>query len=87
MLKLLVDGVSFQFSIKDLYILPGIPNITFSPPEFYFCQGGKASEIAFKPSCDTDSQTRTSDIILGLVALKDGISYHSYPVVGKLQDA
>lgn len=39
------------------------------PSEFYFCQGEESSVIAFKPSCDTDSQT--NDIILGLVALCD----------------
>lgn len=33
--------------------MPAIPD-TFSA---YICQDGKSSEIAFKPSCDTDSQT------------------------------
>lgn len=68
--------------------MPGILNLSFYPVSLLFCQGGKSSVEAFKPSCDTvsDSQARPNDIILGLVALEDRISYHSYPVVGKLQE-
>lgn len=63
--------------------MPGILNTTFLPPQSL---DGKASEIAFKPSCDTDSLPRSNDIILGIAALEHKVSWHSNPVVGKFQD-
>ena len=57
-------------------------NVPPHPPEVYFCRDGKLSKIAFKASCDTDSQTCTNDLILEREPLGDRTSYRSYPVVG-----
>lgn len=50
---------------------PRIGNLTFSFSGFYVPQSSKASEIAFKLSCDADSHTRTNSIILDRVASED----------------
>lgn len=60
----------FFFIFRIFKFFARTSKYTFSCQSFILVRVEKASEIAFKPSCDTDSQARTNDIILGLVALK-----------------